>query len=296
VSEPSITPGLQPVAAAAEPLNHQFLDLPQPPATDDRSLDDRMRELEAIAKLNFSRPPEYTGARRFAWPIDILLYPANTAGLGALAIIVGIPAVMTFLMWFGGPLAMFVGMPFFVVSILIGLYTAWYFAECVYDSARGGVRAPMGLDAGGGTSDMFSRVLNLVAVYVLFIGPAGIYWVWVQRFDGIFFGLVAWAVVFFPMGLLAMVIEDSSAALNPFSLLVAILRTFVPYLGLLVLIGLLAGLKLLISAWLNAEVLSYGGWFLNVMGETAATYLGLVMAHVLGRFYWRYQDRLDWGL
>jgi hypothetical protein len=53
---------------------------------------------------------------------------------------------------------------------------------------------------------------------------------------------------------------------------------------------------LLISAWLSGDVLSYGGWFLGVIGEVVTTYLGLVMAHVLGRFYWRYRDRLDWGL
>lgn len=252
-----------------------------------------MRELEATGRLGLTHPPEYTGQRRFSWPIDILLYPANTAGIGALAIVVGIPAVMTFLMWFGGPLAVIAGVPFFLVSFLIGVYAAWYSAECVYDSAKGGVRAPMALD---NTGDMFSRVLNLVGVYILFLGPAAIYSMFMQRADAVFWGLVVWAILFFPMGLLAMVIEDSSSALNPFGLLVAILRTFVPYVGLLVLIGLLASLRLLISAWLSGGVFSYAGWFLGVVAKVVTAYLGLVTAHVLGRFYWRYRDRLDWGL
>jgi hypothetical protein len=294
--EPHVAP--EPKAAAttspAKPLDQQFLNLPKPASADDRSLEDRTRELEAMAKLGFTRRPESAGERRFAWPIDILLYPANTAGIGAMVIVIGIPSVLDLLMRSAGPLAAFVGLPILIIEFLIGLYAIRYFAECVYDSATGGVRAPMALDIDTSFTELRSQVLDLAAVYILFIGPAVFYSMWVQQLDIVFGGLVAWAVVFFPMGLLAMVIQDSASALNPFSLLVAIFRTFFPYVGLLILIGLFAGLYWLLSTLLTAE--SCTGWFLGVIGGIVTPYLGLVVAHVLGRFYWRYRDRLDWGL
>ena len=132
-------------------------------------------------------------------------------------------------------------------------------------------------------------MLYLVAVYLLFVFPAGIYWIWTNRADTVFWGLVAWAVVFFPMGLLAMVIEDSTSALNPLFLLGAILRTFIPYLGLLILLGGFAGLY-----WLMSVL--HSNWLVEVLVMLVTNYLLLVLSHVLGRFYWRYRERLDWGL
>lgn len=271
------------------PLDGRLFDVPQSQPTVEQDRDERMRELEARARLGLSPDSQYTGERRLAWPIDILLYPANTAGLTMLIIVVGIPVFLGLLVQFSGPFAMVIGLPAFIIDVLIRLYAVWYYAECVHDSARGGVRAPMTLDTAVDLRETWSRVLYLVAVYLLFVFPAGIYWIWVRRTDAVFWGLVAWAIVFFPMGLLAMVIHDSTSALNPLFLLGAILRTFLPYLGLLILLGMFAGLYLLLGGLPSH-------WLLDVLGMLLMTYLLLIVAHVLGRFYWRYRERLDWGL
>lgn len=286
----------KPVAqtAPAQALDRSLFDVAAPPPAQVQGPVDPLREAEAMARLGFAHEASRTGERQYAWPIDILLYPANTAGIATLAMVVGIPAILVLMARLGGPWAIAIAMPAFIVEILIWLYAAWYYAECVLDSARGGVRAPMAFDASGDFDEVKSRVLYLVAVYILFVCPAAIYWAWTNRFDAIFCGLVAWAVVFFPMGLLAMVINDSVSALNPFFLLGAILRTFVPYVGLLILLGLSAGLHLLLSALPEGN--SIGGWLLAVIKESLTVYLQLVMAHILGRFYWRHRDRLDWGL
>jgi hypothetical protein len=281
-------------AAPAQPLDRNLFDVAEPPPAQAQGPEDRLREAEVMARLGFAHEAPRTGERQYAWPIDILLYPANTAGLATLGMIVGIPAIFALMTLLGGPWAIAIGMPVFVVEILIGLYAAWYYAECVLDSAKGGVRAPMALDASADFGEVKSRVLYLVAVYILFVCPAGIYWTWTNRADAVLYGLIAWAVVFFPMGLLAMVIHDSTSALNPLFLLGAILRTFVPYVGLLILLAMSIGLYLLLSALPTSG--SIGGWLLAVIVETLMVYLQLVLAHVLGRFYWRYRDRLDWGL
>ena len=271
------------------PLDGRLFDVPQSQPTAEQDRDERMRELEACARLGFSSDPQYAGERRLAWPIDILLYPANTAGLTMLIIVVGIPVFLGLLVQFSGPFAMVIGLPAFIIDVLIRLYAIWYYAECVHDSARGGVRAPMTLDTAVDLRETWSRVLYLVAVYLLFVFPAAVYWIWVRRTDAVFWGLVAWAIVFFPMGLLAMVIHDSTSALNPLFLLGAIFRTFLPYLGLLILLGMFAGLYLLLGGLPSH-------WLLDVLGMLLMAYLLSIVAHVLGRFYWRYRERLDWGL
>ncbi len=277
------------VPLSPSPLDERLFDVPQSLPAAKQTHEERMCELEVRAKLGFAPDPQYTGARRFAWPLDILLYPANDAGLTTLIIVVGIPVFLGLLVQFSGMLALIAGLPIFIINALIRLYAVWYYAECVYDSAKGGLRAPMALDTTDDLKGTWSRVLYLVAVYLLFVFPAGVYWIWVRQTDAVFWGLGAWAVVFFPMGLLAMVIQDSTSALNPLFLLGAILRTFIPYLGLLILLGLLAGLYRLVSGLPS-------NWLLDVLVMLVTNYLLLVISHILGRFYWRYRDRLDFGL
>ncbi len=178
------------------------------------------------------------------------------------------------------------------ITCVLSLYVAWYLAECVYDSAKGGTRAPEIIDTGW-LDDWWSRVSYLLVVYILFALPPLIYHFAVGRTDAIFWALLAWAVLFFPMGLLAMVIHDSTCALNPLSLLKSILQVFGPYLGLLLGIGALAGLL-----WYATDLLSQGLGPAGVWLVAALMYgyAAFVLAHVLGRFYWRYRDRLDWGI
>ncbi len=115
----------------------------------------------------------------------------------------------------------------------------------------------------------------------------------VGRSDAIFWGLAAWAIVFFPIGLLAMVICDSISALNPFFLLGSIFRVFFPYLGLLLMLAVLGALYGLIVSVLFPGPASI---WLDPIELFVGAYLSFVLAHVLGRFYWRYRDRLDWGI
>jgi hypothetical protein len=239
------------------------------------------RLLDSFARDSAS---EHTGTRHLPWPLDILLYPANLGGFTTLIIIVGIPLLLGLL-----PL----GLAGWLLQAVIRLYAVWYLAECVYDSAKGGTRAPMALD----TTDLgtlWSRVLYLVAVYIMFVFPAVIYWIWTRRTDPIFWGLVAWGAVFFPMGLLAMVIHDSTSALNPFFLLGAIFRTFLPYVGLVLLLGILLALYRWTFRSLSSA--TQGSWLLQAPVVFAMAYMSFIGAHVLGRFYWRYRERLDWGI
>jgi hypothetical protein len=132
------TGGGEDATVASDALDRRLLDMP--PAGSGSGPEARLTDKEALAKLRYTPPPEYTGERRLPWPVDILLYPANAAGLMNLAIVVGILLLLTLV-----PRLVFLpflGLMFFLAKLAIAIYAAWYWAECTYDSAKGGTRAP----------------------------------------------------------------------------------------------------------------------------------------------------------
>jgi hypothetical protein len=252
-----------------------------------------LREQEALARLGFAPPPSYTGERALPWPIDILLYPASVSGVTALTIIVGIPLVLRVVVRLVPSLAGIVYLPFVIIRLVIGLYAGWYLAECVCDSARGGTRVPEVIGSDIGLSGMWSRVSYLLAVYIIYLLPGVLYPMYFGRMDAVFAVLFAWGFIFFPMGLLAMAMHDDTSVLNPLFLLGSILRVCLPYLGLLFMVAALG-----LVFWLIDRLSGQGPppLWLDLLGFFIMGYLTFILAHLLGRFYWRYRDRFDWGL
>jgi hypothetical protein len=248
------------------------------------------RLMQGLAdSLQREEAPGEPGVRRLPWFLDILLYPANLSGLIALVFMTVFPLLLGFFPWifFWGSLR------FLGPVAALGLYLGWYLAECVYDSAKGGTRAPTVFDVGD-WSDWWSRVSYLGAVYVLFGLPPVIYGMVVGRTDAIFLVLAAWALVFLPMGLLAMVIHDSVSALNPLFLLGSIWRVLGPYLCLLLGTGVVVGLFWRAGGGMTRRLAP--PVVLPLLHVLVGSYATLILAHLLGRFYWRYRDRLDWGI
>lgn len=238
---------------------------------------------ELLTRLGVEPQPQHKGERQTMWLLDILLYPTSKGGLTTLAIMIGLTMLLPV---FGAICIM--GLVWLGVIVL---YVGWSLGECVYDSAVGGVRAPGAPSVALG--EMWSRVSYFIATYALYLLPPVVYYQFTHHTDAIFLGLAVWTIVFFPMGLVAMAVMDSTTALNPFVLLGAILRTFVSYIGLLI---LLVGVTLL----MNFARAALTGLVPSVLGILVALagiyYTAMVQAHVLGRFYWRNQERLDWGI
>jgi hypothetical protein len=90
-------------------------------------------------------------------------------------------------------------------------------------------------------------------------------------------------------------LNDSISSLNPFFLLGSIFRTFFQYAGLLLLFAAL-GTVLWLAAQGQGESDELRPLWLEAIGLVVVSYAALVVAHVLGRFYWRNRERLDWGL
>ncbi len=106
--------------------------------------------------------------------------------------------------------------------------------------------------------------------------------------DIIFWLLLVYAVFVYPMALLAFVVFDSVSALKPRLLFRSISNTFFPYCGLVLLF--VATVSLI--GVLGQRV--HGPEYLPFPLRYAGIYLAFVAAHLLGRFYWRYQEKLNW--
>jgi hypothetical protein len=250
--------------------------------------------LSALGSFDAYRPSaqeqaEHSGRRSVPWPVDILLYPLSVAALTTLGIVIVIPLLINLAAGLMGPFGFFVLIPGAVVDAVLWLYFLWYVAQCIADSARGGVRAPETVAQAPGLWEMLVQTGRTVAAVAVALLPMITYWLSVRRVDTVFWSLLAWAAAICPMALLAVTMFDSVCGLNPLILIGSMLSAFLPYLGLVLALGAL--LFLIVKA--NQALAGYP--LLGYAFGFAKYYLALVAAHLVGRFYWRYEEKLNWA-
>ena len=188
-----------------------------------------------------------------------------------------------------GPVfGIFIWAPGLAINTVVFLYMYWYLCQCIHDSAEGGLRAPDVLVNAPGLGDMLWQTIRIAACLVFFCAPVLIYYRRTERTDTVFWFLLAYAAFFFPIGLLAVIMFDSFSALNPLLLIPSIFSTFFQYCGLVLLFCFFG--------YILAKFISGLPWsgFLNYVPVAVIIYLTMVAAHLLGRFYWRYQENLYW--
>jgi len=243
---------------------------------------------------------EETPSRRLPWIIDIFLYPANKAGLTVLLICVGAPFLMRairqfffFAMASFGPLFIFWVMFIilhWVVFVLAMLYANWYFCECIRDSAAGGIRAIDTTANTPGFGEILGQALKVIVSALVCMGPALIYLDRTGSDDGVFRLLFAAGGFLIPMAVLAIAMYDSSRGLNPLLLLGSILRTPLQY-GVLMPFGYISCF-LVPMAWRYYRPVET--WIIGSALLFVALYQLLIFAHLLGCFYRRNEERLNW--
>jgi hypothetical protein len=227
-----------------------------------------------------------------AGPGDALLYPTSADGLvhvGALALALWLAELSRILT--ASFLRVYSGILVLVLKIFIAGYIVFYLSYCVFDSSRGGKRAPcMALAPTPNREELLSEALLLLAGTAISLWPAAIYYGVTLRVD-------TWSVLLaiscgflWPMSLLAAVLFGGIDALNPVLIVRSILVTLPAYLVLtleLAVLAILAAGVSFISAQLPVP---------RVFCNAAYLYLLLIGTHLLGRHYRRHRDRLDWGL
>ena len=117
--------------------------------------------------------------------------------------------------------------------------------------------------------------------------------------------MLTYGVFFYPMGILAVVVFESVRGLNPILIIRSIVGTFLPYCGLVVLfyglsvlfvIGII-GSGLGLARLTGDSLLSLLSPLLFIVFMRAGfLWLLLVAGHLLGRFCWRYEEKLNWNV
>ncbi len=289
----------EPKACPEDPvLDAAFLDVPRrnetPTDASSRSphADEPAVDLQGPAEQTATEAVEPAGEPRLPWLIDAFLYPFNLAGiihLVSLWLLVNLlcPAVMEYL----GLSPEYV--PF--VYTLPVAYVAYYLAACIRDSAGGARRAPDFWMSPGdsGKWDCLSEFVQVVGCFAVCFWPVSVYYIARERADGIYWLLLAGGGFFLPMSLLAVVWFDSYSGLDPRLIVGSMFRTFVPYSVL----GLFLGGEALLFVKMGLN--TYGFYRpppLPFVLRLVQLYLVFIAAGLLGRFYQRYKERLNWDV
>jgi len=279
-----------------EPLDRQLLDLPEPTESDQSEI--------AYADLRSTfggriLEPEPIPKREYPWIVDIFLYPLNASTLTMLLICVGGPFFLRVLVQFAKVCTIHIPvlLIFWLVSIvahwiallLLDMYMVWFVFASMRDSAQGGIRAPNTTAATPGLGELLGAFFTLLVCALFSLAPALAYWIRVGA-DGLFWPLFAIGGFVFPMALLAVVMHESLRGLNPLLLIRSIGRTFFQYLVLVPFCYVLC----LMFPLAYTFILNSALWHWSYVLQAVAFYLLLIMAHLLGRFYFKNDEKLYW--
>ena len=256
------------------------------------------RELQMLQGARLPGKQDEAPRRKLPWILDIFLYPLSRAGLSILLISVGIPFVLRvivrfFFFFMGSFPPVFVFWVLFIilhwgVFAFFVLYVNWYFCECIRDSAAGGIRAVDTTATTPGLGEILGQAMKVILSAAVCLAPALIYLNQTRSADSVFRILYAAGGFLIPMGVLAMVMFDAIHGLNPLVLLGSILKTLFQYCALVAfcyiscLLVPVAGYYI-VTSWIRGSALLL-----------VTFYQLLILAHLLGRFYWRNEARLNW--
>ena len=249
-----------------------------------------------ISEEDLAGEIESPGERKLPWFIDIFLYPVSLSGVTHLAIFTIIPTIIAILRTSLGKAGIIVGLPGFIINILIFLYIGWYFAECIRDSAKGGTRAPEAF-ASVGAGEMWSQMQHILGCYLILISPAFFYNLYTGKLDAVYWALLITGSFFFPMGLLACIMFDSIRGLNPKLLIGSIFSTFFQYCGLVLLVIAVMFIFTKLVGMTEKEAPMKPLVIMLILGGVLfffGLYIAFIIAHIIGRFYWLNQEKLNW--
>lgn len=236
--------------------------------------------------------PQLVVEHKFPWFIDMFLYPVSTSGIIHLIIFLFVPYrfnslgedIFSIIYSVGALLIL-------IIRLLVIGYVFYYFGECIRDSAKGNWRAPdIFSQSFPDRGELFSQIFLVFGSLAICFWPVAVYYIYTEQMNLIYWILLVGGVLFFPMSILRAVVFNEISALNPFLLITSIVKTFLPYFGMVLLCCLFGGLIILLRSVLPKSLLFF------ILLKMAVLYLTMVMCHLLGWFYWWYKDRLDWGI
>lgn len=228
--------------------------------------------------------------------MDVLVYPISPAGLSVFCVYVFVPLVI-YLLLSPLPTAVSNGLFMLTSTVYAGvcLSTFWYLTVCIRAGAEGQRRAPNVFEFSQDDTpgDWMREFFLILGTLVFCIGPA-----FLVRYIGqvesvvVFWGVMGAGLFLLPMYLLAVVIFDTVGALNPILIVGSIFSTFFPYMGVVFLFSVPMALTIgisIVSAVVNNP-------FLGLIFRALNLYLLMIAAGLLGRFFYKNEDKLRWDV
>lgn len=187
----------------------------------------------------------------------------------------------------------FAGGLFFVVGIALGAYICIFMRNVILTSSRGDLTLPNWPDLD--LEDVRGAAFQFFGVGLISFGPSLLAAFWSasdpELARNIRYGLWGAGACYFPMALLAVVIYDDLAALNPVLVVVSIFKTPLRYLSLLLFLGAVFGGSFLLDFVLPTTGVRVMTW---IVTGFAGIYTSIVAARAIGWFYHCGEDELGW--
>jgi DNA-directed RNA polymerase subunit RPC12/RpoP len=262
--------------------------------------EEHFEQLQIGSLKEFKREPDLVTERKLPWIFDIFLYPMSTSGMTVLAMVVVVRFLCRVVVMYLAeasraflPCLAFFGLTWavaMVVRIVLYMYLCWYLCECVRGSAAGGVRAVETKGYTPGLGETLGQTIKAAGCLLLYLGPPVFYFMETKEANWIFWCLTVYGMFFFPMSFLAVVMFESWQGLNPILLISSVFTTFLPYFAM-ILTFIAASVAIMDKAPnpLKSPLTFFITWLVGV-------YLAMIVAHVLGSFYHRYKEKLNWDV
>ncbi len=223
--------------------------------------------------------------------IDVLLYPMSFDGLAGTVI----PALGLWIVRLLPTVLYPLSHDFRTILLMVVcyLFIAWcaalYFAHCIFDSTKGGTRAPAIWSGYVYTGGDLPSVM-LIGAVVVCLGLTALYGALMRGWGPLVWMPAAAGAFVLPMLLLACTLFGGTEALHPALIVTSIAATFWAYMGLIARLAPLAAF---------AGIVHWDCWWLGlprVFPYAADLYVMWIAGHLLGRFYLRQKDKLGWKL
>jgi hypothetical protein len=254
----------------------------------------------SIINANKADDEDIQTERNLPWLIDIFLYPFSKAGTVMLGILIGVPfflhlvgqTIRIGVLSFPALIILLVAVSIigYLIRLVLIFYGYWYICECIRDSCEGSIRAPETIAKTPDIFELLKQFFYILICFLLFAAPSFFYWRYTKNIDTVFWTMTGVVVFFFPMTFLAVIMFDSLRGLNPLLILPSIISTFISYCGLILFITALSGLFVLLIKLVS------GIPYIRYLAMLLEIYAFIVEAHLLGRFYFKYQEKLYWDV
>lgn len=178
-------------------------------------------------------------------------------------------------------------------SVLLNGYLCGVYFQLIQSSATGSQEAPMFPDLSNLIDDILMPFFKVMGVIIVSFLPLIVWAVFLLKEKeevGTAYVLCAWALVYFPMAMLAVVVLGRLGASSPHIVLPAIFRAGGLYWVGVAMFFVFAAGKIIVRSAVDGKILVG-----TALMSALEAYMMMAHARILGLIYREKEEELDWG-